>query len=259
MRRILMSMLGLVSIGCATAPSARRVEVPPPDVSTTAPPVRETTPQRAMPRDIYQTQLPPPPFEDTPILTEPTPEQASFVDTYNRVGRPRISIFIEHPAAEQTQDRDAEWLKSFDDEALRTELTEWLACNGQVTMVAATNQKEADATSDVEVRVQAHPTKQYEDGERIRLLAEAINTKDRVSIGRAFVDIPQPLEQAQINRYTRWLARKLMDDMTASWLAPEPGSANDKSAPPAPPPGASSTPAPQTPPPPPPPTTTPER
>jgi hypothetical protein len=251
-RLIPLAALGLMAAGCAYAPSAPRVMVPPPqtDASTT-PAAHEAPVNKPMPRDVYETQLPPPPFEDAPILTEPTPEQAAFVDTYNRVGRPRISILLERPANQGNDD----WAKSFDDEALRTELTDWLACSGQVTLVtlpAANDQSHAAPDTDVIIHVQAHPTQQYPDGMRIRLLAEASNTKDGVSIGRAFVDIPPPLDKSQINRYTRWLARKLMDDMTASWLAPDPANPGDK---PAPPP-APQTQAPQTQPPP---TTAPER
>ena len=35
----------------------------------------------------------------------------------------------------------------------------------------------------------------------------------------AVVDVPTPLDKAQINDYTRYLARKLMDDMTQTWAA----------------------------------------
>jgi len=221
-RFIPLATLGLISIGCASAPSAPRVMVPPvdPNDGTT---VRGPAPDRPMPRDVYETQLPPPPFEDAPMLNQPTPEQSAFVDTYNRVGRPRISVIVDSANDQRKQ--------SFDDEAFRNVLTDWMACNGQVTMVASSTPKEADQNADVLVKIQSHPTQQYEDGTRVRLLAEAFNTKDHVSIGRAFVDVPPPLEKTQINRYTRWLARKLMDDMTASWLQPEPGNVKESAAP----------------------------
>src|SRR5206468_11140506 len=70
---------------------------------------------------------------------------------------------------------------------------------------------------------QAHPTRQAVDAPmNIRVIVEAMNTRGGQSLGRAVVDIPPPLDKPQINRFTRYLARKLMDDMTAAWLAPPP-------------------------------------
>jgi hypothetical protein len=228
-RRILFSMLSLVSVGCMRAPSAPMTQVPPIDSSQTqTSPARTTSADRPMPRDVYETRLPPPPFEDAPMLSEPAPEQPAFVDTYNKVGRPRISVVIERTGAANEAPE-----KMLDYDALRTQLTDWLACGGKVTMVASADDKEADQTADVAIRVQAHAAEQTEQGPRVRLLAEAVNTKDHVSIGRAFVDVPPPMEKTEINRYTRWLTRKLMEDMTASWLSPEPGNARESSAPPA--------------------------
>jgi len=63
----------------------------------------------------------------------------------------------------------------------------------------------------------------------MRLLAEALNTRGGQLIGRAVVDVPSPLKKTTINKYTRFVARKLMDDMTATWnntpLAPAPARA----------------------------------
>jgi len=52
------------------------------------PPADEVNPRRPMPRDASATRVPPPPFEDAPIVSQAMPEQTAFVDTYNRVGRP---------------------------------------------------------------------------------------------------------------------------------------------------------------------------
>src|SRR5206468_12416050 len=76
--------------------------------------------------------------------------------------------------------------------------------------------------ADVLVQVQAHPTQQNREGLMVRMIAEAFNTHGGQSIGRAFVDVPLPLEKPSINRFTRFLARKLMDDMTGAWLSPAP-------------------------------------
>jgi predicted XRE-type DNA-binding protein len=75
---------------------------------------------------------------------------------------------------------------------------------------------------DVVIRTEAEPTGQYGDTDRIRLVAEALNTRDALSVGHAFVDVPLPLDKPHINEYTLYIARKLMDDMTAAWIAPAP-------------------------------------
>jgi hypothetical protein len=71
--------------------------------------------------------------------------------------------------------------------------------------------------ADVLIQVQARPTRQTRYGLEVRLIAEALNTRGGQSIGRAVVDIPPPLEKTTINKYTRFVARKLMDDMTGTW------------------------------------------
>src|SRR5204863_4908498 len=71
--------------------------------------------------------------------------------------------------------------------------------------------------ADILVQVQARPSRQV--GYAVRMVSEAINTRGGQSIGRAVVDIPPPLDKYRINQYTRFLARKLMDDMTSSWGA----------------------------------------
>jgi hypothetical protein len=219
-KSITLAVLGMLVAGCA--PSVSRVSVPPADQNA-SPPVRETTAPKANPREGSESQLPAPPFDDQPLVSQATPEQSAFVDTYNRVGRPRIAIVID----KEKEDQNDEFAKSYDDEAIREELADWMACNGRVAVVNSA----APEDSDVTVKMQAHMTRQYQDAMRIRILAEATNTKDHISIGRAFVDVPPPLEKTQINRYTRWLARKLMDEMTASWQAPEPGNGPEQAGP----------------------------
>src|SRR5688572_12927709 len=45
--------------------------------------------------DAYSpADLPPPPFNDVPLVYQETPEQQVFVDAYNRVGRPRLVVFV---------------------------------------------------------------------------------------------------------------------------------------------------------------------
>ena len=45
------------------------------------------------------------------------------------------------------------------------------------------------------------------------MVAEALNVGDGRSLGRAVVDVPAPLDKPKINRYTHFMARKLMDGM----------------------------------------------
>ena len=76
--------------------------------------------------------------------------------------------------------------------------------------------------TDILVQVQARPTRQTPQGMHLRLVVEAFNIEGGQSIGRAMVDLPPPLEKTTINKYTRFLARKLMDDMISTWSAPPP-------------------------------------
>src|SRR5207248_9506500 len=143
---------------------------------------------RPITRDETAPRVPPPPFEDTPIVSQEIPEQTGFVSIYNRVGRPRIAVIVD-PA---TRGNDAST-----NEAIRSELSDWLACNGRVAVVAASTTKDADENADVVVQI--HPIAHSSGRDTyLRLLAEASNSKDRVSLGRAVADVPMPLEKPQI-------------------------------------------------------------
>jgi hypothetical protein len=130
--------------------------------------------------------------------------------------------------------------RSIDYQAIESILTDWLGASGQVAIVSPTmardvltDQQVKDLQSgrpqvlreiakqldaDVLVQVQARPTKQTENGLGVRVIAEAMNTRGGESLGRAVVDIPPPLEKTTLNRYTRFMARKLMDEMINAWL-----------------------------------------
>ena len=268
MKQITLALTGILSataFGCMMSPSAPRVAVPPPpdgqSVQTApAPPQRVVVDtQKPLPQDQYATQLPPPPFQDEPLISQPPPEQAEFLDAYNKVGKPRITIFVnrslegsEMPANPGADANSSEYLqkgqydegyaKSLDYEAIEDELADWIGCNGQVTIISPTmaRQKLTDAqlkdlqsgrpqvlsdlaqtlNADILIQVQAHPTKQYRDSLHVRIIAEAINTKGGESLARAIDDAPLPLDKPGINKYTRFLARKLMADITNSWLLP---------------------------------------
>src|SRR6185312_3128920 len=73
--------------------------------------------------------------------------------------------------------------------------------------------------ADILVMVRAQPTRQSGGGPAVRLVADVSNVLGGESIARAVVDVPPPLDKPQLNTYTRFLARKLMKDMTSSWTA----------------------------------------
>ena len=124
------------------------------------------------------------------------------------------------PAGEQvTYERPGQYdelqAQSLDYEAVENILTDWLAANGQVTVVSPTlararltkeqieslERGEKFALSDISqrldadvfVQVQVHPTKQSQYGSEFRLVGEAINVRGGQSLGRAVVDVPPPL------------------------------------------------------------------
>jgi hypothetical protein len=143
--------------------------------------------------------------------------------------------------------------KSLDYQAIENIMTDWIASQGQVTVISPSlaRQRLSDEQvkelqsgrpqvlseiaqqlgADVLIQVQAHPTRQTEQGLEVRLVAEAVNTRGGQSLARATVDMEPPLTKSQINRYTRFLARKLMADMTATWSAPPPPEMRNAQAP----------------------------
>jgi len=183
--------------------------------------------------------LPPPPFADEPLVSQEAPETPRFVGAYQKVGQPRILVWVMHAAGEGFYDEAA--ARSIDYDAIETILTDWLSAGGKVAVIApeaarqalspqqaqdlntghAVNGQEiADRLrADVLVLIKAQPTRQSGQGPAVRLVADASNLKGGESIGRAVVDVPPPLDKPQINTYTRFLARKLMSDMTGSWIS----------------------------------------
>jgi len=235
-------------------------------------------------RDVVRPLPPPspqetasrPPFHDEPLVDQAPPEQPAFVDLYRKVGSPKITLFVNRtlegdlvPVAEYHESTDVYLhpgqyddvqARSLDYEAIENIMTDWIACQGQVTVISPTlaRQRLSDEQvrelqsgrpqmlsevaqqlgADVLIQVQAHPTRQTPQGLEVRLVAEAMNTRGGQSLARATVDMAPPLTKTQINKYTRWLARKLMSDMTATWSAPPPPemrSGTDETPKPAPP------------------------
>jgi hypothetical protein len=129
-------------------------------------------------------------------------------------------------------------------------MTDWLAAGGKVTIVspkltqaqtASLQQGERNilqdlsknGSIDVLIQVQAKPTRQTPQGLEVRLIAEAINTRGGESLARAVVDVPPPLDKPAVNEYTRFLARKVMSDLSQTWTAPQPAARQEPPTPPA--------------------------
>lgn len=195
-----------------------------------------------------------PPFFDDPIVSQQPPEQPVFVDSYRKVGSPRIVVLVNRSLAPNPGQDSAGYLspgdfdevnaKNIDYTALETILTDWLSCGGQVTIISHTMARQRlgdnlfmelqqgrpqvqaeiiqQLGADILVQMQARPTKQTVQGLEVRLLGEALNIKGGESLARAVVDVPPPLTKLQINDYTRFVARKLMDGMLGTWGAPAP-------------------------------------
>ncbi len=147
--------------------------------------------------------------------------------------------------------------KSIDYAAMENILTDWLSADGQVQIISPlmarqrlTDEQFKDMQSgrprmlgevarlldaEVLIQAQAHPTRQTPQGLEIRLVAEAVNIKGGESIGRAVLDVTPPLDKPQISKFTRFLARKLMDGMINSWESFGPPTIQDRAAPPPPP------------------------
>jgi len=134
--------------------------------------------------------------------------------------------------------------KQIDYEMMELLLSDWMSADNQVTIISPrtvhrqlTDQEQKDLQAgnpralndvgrrldaDVLIQVQAKPTRQTLEGLEVRVIAEAINIKGGESLARAAVDVQPPLDKVQANKYTRFLARKLMDGMTSSWSTPAP-------------------------------------
>ena len=135
--------------------------------------------------------------------------------------------------------------KRIDYAAVETILADGLAADGNITLLApdlararlsdqalkelkegrpqVLREVAQQLDADVLIQVQAKPTRQTPDGLAVRLVAQAMNTSGGELIGRAVVDVPPPLTKQTINYYSRYLTRKLMDDMTRTWTnAPAP-------------------------------------
>lgn len=228
-----------VGAGCQVASPPPRGEIPPPGVYS-AP--ERTVVHKPLPDQDDGVSAMPAGFEDAPLLTQPLPEQAAFVQAYRAVGTPRVALFVNRSTEGLpiVSDR-AERIERIDYDAVENVMTDWLAAGGKVVMVspklsesqardlnaqARQNVLQAlgkESGIDVLVHVQAKMTRHYGGQPGLRLLAEAVNTQGGESLARAFIDMPPVMDKPIINERTRFLARKLMLDMTRFWQnAPAP-------------------------------------
>jgi hypothetical protein len=242
---VLLSVVGVtvagVGVGCQgkhPAEPAARGDVPP---RPWEPPLRQRDPIKPMPEPEYGGDVPPPPFYDAPLVGQRTPEEKAFLEAYEAIGRPRMMVLVSGGAAAGRRDDLA--VDEIDYESMQNILTDWFAADGRVDLLSpAENQRLSDARAgapqatradagrgaDVVVRVRAQQTRQTRQEAAVRLVGEAVNADDGRSIGRAVVDIPPPLDKPQLNKYTRWLGRRLMDQMAATWRAMGPARGADR-------------------------------
>jgi hypothetical protein len=237
--------------GCVDHPSVRPVErYPVPSANNPDSPRLESDRPKPLPdQSQYWVDAGPPlpPFDDVPLVTQRTPEQGRFEQAYRGVGKPRIAIFVnrslegEIVAAGHDNGHSA---STIDYEAMENILSDFLACQGAVEVMSPTMARQKlneeqikdlqsgrprvlrdvaqQLDADILVQVAARPSRQTENGLEVRLVGEALNIKGGQQIARAVVDIPSPLEKTTLNKYTRFVARKLMMDMTQAWMATEP-------------------------------------
>lgn len=244
---VLLLSVGLA--GCQTTPPPRG-EIPP--VGTYTAHDRGTVIEKPLPNQDDGARAMPNGFDDGPLLTQPLPEQAAFVKSYRAVGSPRVALFVNRTLDGVPYPGDTnEQIDRIDYDAVENVMIGWLAADGKVVMVSprlgATQGRAMNTEGrqgvlqsaareggiDVLVHVQARMTRHYGEQPGVRLVAEAVNTQGGESIARAFIDMPPNMEKPIIGERTRYLARKLMQDMTNFWEN-APLSSPQPSRPPAP-------------------------
>jgi hypothetical protein len=157
--------------GCEEA-TVPRVSVPPPVVAGRV----DQDPIKPMPASAQSSDMAAPPFYDPPLVTQETPEQESFVNAYNAVGRPKITVFVNRtmnglaipvnpaipipnngayndttkpPAYLAPGEYDEAQAKSLDYEAIESTLTDWLSAGGHVTIISPVMARERLAPDEV--------------------------------------------------------------------------------------------------------------
>lgn len=189
---------------------------PPPQVAVprdaSEGPLRRSDPVKPMPPpspqrstdDAANADVAPPPFDDAALLGQEIPEQAEFVAAYQAVGRPVLLVEgLNRSNPSVGTDRPAYLV-----------FTDWMRCEGAVTVLS---ERGGDVAPDVVIEFHVDGGGDVEKRGALNLSARAVNASDRVLLGQAMVDLPVPADRQAINRYTRFLARKLMSDMSRTW------------------------------------------
>lgn len=245
--------------GCAdNSPPPPRADVPPPGVKNYPP--RDAEPVKPLPDQGPLNTVSPRKPEAT-LPTQPIPEAESFVDAYNKVGRPRIAVILNRtldgktippttgdtaPAAVYLRQGqyDESQAGNLNYDAMENAIADWLACNSRVTIVTGTvarmklsEQQLNDLNKglpelrqplgelldvDVLVHLQAYPIQQSTTGLKVRLVGQVLNTKGGESLGRPSVDLMLPGDSQEIVRSARTLVRMLMNGMIEGWYVKQP-------------------------------------
>jgi len=245
-RTFVLTLMGTTLIigaaGCSTY-NTRVQRVP---VAAAGDPNAQFAPERVKPLPEHAHLFdvdpsPAPPFNDPPLVNQKPPEQARFEEGYRAVGRPRMIILVNRTLDGSEADSQA---KALDYVAVENLLTDFMSCQGMVEIMspAVVRQKLTDEQlkelqivkpriprelaqqldADILIHVSAHPMEQtQQSGLEYRLTGEAVNIKGGQQIARAVVDIAPPFDKSTLNRYTRFVARKLMMDMTQAWSSGE--------------------------------------
>jgi len=176
--------------------------------------------------------------------------QAVTIVERNRRGRRRRQVDVTSGTARRTdeigyQPREIDYIdekdtRAIDYEMMVTALVEYLECDGEVNII---DTEVVDAVVDRETALRADrndkqalsliKTKLGADiviiekvqtssqaGISTRMVCKAVRTDDARVIGRGYVDLRQPLTKRNLRRFSRYLAFKLMEDMTKRWEKP---------------------------------------
>lgn len=207
----------LFAAGCVdNSPPPPRVSVP---LDASEGPLVRHDPVKPLPDPSEpRGDVPRPAYDDPALVDQELPELAAFLDAYDRVGRPAFAV---EPA------RDTGIAS---DDAMILQLTDWLRAGGRVTMLAPGKSGGGTGSPDVRIKVAIDSIK---DGSAkdartaaVRASARAVNAGDNLLLGQTLVDIPAPVDRQAVNRFTRFMARKLMADMTQTWNASPPAEAS---------------------------------
>lgn len=156
------------AVGCQSAQPPPRVAVP---QSPNEGGMVKTYPRlRPLPEPQAEAfTLPPPAFDDPPLVTQAPPEQPAYLEAYDRIGQPRVAVFVNRtiegqlvpvapgrdPIAGVAVSRsdgssasaevylsrgqyDEAQAKAIDYEAIELVLADLLAANGRVTLISPT-------------------------------------------------------------------------------------------------------------------------